>query len=351
MHRRTFLRNAAAVAAAAASARHAPAIAQEPAMQPQIMTVRGPIAPDALGFTLPHEHVMVDFVGAAETGPHRYDPDEVVETVRPYLEALRPLGVDAFVDCTPAFLARDVSVLRRLSEAVGIHILTNTGYYGAMDDKGLPPHAFEETPDQIAARWVAEWEDGIDGTDVRPGFIKIGVDPGPLSAVDRKLVSAACRAHLQTGLVIACHTTDAAAIAGILPLLKVEGVAGDAFIWVHAHAVPEPDLHEHAAREGVWIELDGLAPGTVTAHTALVSAMRERGLLHRVMLSHDAGWYTVGEPGGGEFRGFELLCTDAIPALREAGCTDADIARITRDNPAEAFTVRKRPLQRSDDQD
>ena len=79
--------------------------------------------------------------------------------------------------------------------------------------------------------------------------------------------------------------------------------------------------------------------------------MRERGLLHRVMLSHDAGWYTVGEPGGGEFRGFELLCTDAIPALREAGCTDADIARITRDNPAEAFTVRKHPLQRSDDQD
>ena len=43
----------------------------------KILTVRGPINPDELGATLPHEHVMVDFIGADKTGPQRYDPDEV----------------------------------------------------------------------------------------------------------------------------------------------------------------------------------------------------------------------------------------------------------------------------------
>lgn len=54
-----------------------------------------------------------------------------------------------------------------------------------------------------------EWEHGIGKTDIRPRFIKIGVDPGSLSPIDRKLVQAACRAHLETGLTIAVHTGPA----------------------------------------------------------------------------------------------------------------------------------------------
>ena len=43
----------------------------------KISTVRGPIEPEEMGFTLPHEHVMVDFAGAEKTGKDRYDADEV----------------------------------------------------------------------------------------------------------------------------------------------------------------------------------------------------------------------------------------------------------------------------------
>ena len=52
-----------------------------------IMMVLGPIDPDRLGFTLPHEHVMVDFGGAATAGPHLYDRDEVVRTMAPHLRS------------------------------------------------------------------------------------------------------------------------------------------------------------------------------------------------------------------------------------------------------------------------
>ena len=55
-------------------------------------------------------------------------------------------------------------------------MITNTGYYGAAGDKYVPQHAYEETVDQLADRWTGEWEDGIEGTGIRPGFIKGGVD-------------------------------------------------------------------------------------------------------------------------------------------------------------------------------
>src|SRR5262249_1120258 len=62
-----------------------------------------------------------------------------------------------------------------------------------------------------AARWLREWKDGIDDTGIRPGFIKIGVDAGALTVVNRKLVLAAARTHLENGLTIAAHTGDGVA--------------------------------------------------------------------------------------------------------------------------------------------
>ena len=44
--------------------------------EPRVMTVRGPIPPEEMGPTLPHEHVLVDFVGAKEVSRDRYDADD-----------------------------------------------------------------------------------------------------------------------------------------------------------------------------------------------------------------------------------------------------------------------------------
>lgn len=75
----------------------------------------------------------------------------------------------------------------------------------------------------------------------------------------------------------------------------------------------------------------------------MVKAMKERGVLSRVLVSQDAGWYAVGEPGGGNFRPFETLFTKFVPALKEAGFTDGDVEQILVRNPCEAFTIRLRP--------
>ena len=91
-----------------------------------VMTVLGAVAPPALGVTLPHEHVLVDFIGADEVGPDRYDSDSAFEVILPYLEQVRELGCETFVECTPAYSGRDAALLKRLSEASGLKMLKSS---------------------------------------------------------------------------------------------------------------------------------------------------------------------------------------------------------------------------------
>jgi len=304
------------------------------------MTVLGPIAPGKLGRTLMHEHVLVDFVGADKIEPGRYDPEEVFQKALPHLQALKSLGCDTLVECTPNYLGRDPELLRRLSAASKLHIVTNTGLYGAADDKYVPRFAYEETADQLADRWVREFEEGIPPSGIRPGFMKIGVDAGPLSEIDAKLVRAAARAHRRTGLVIAAHTGDGKAALAELEVLKEEGVDPSAFIWVHAQSESDPGIHLRAAELGAWVEFDGIASASVEKHVDLVMRMKRAGHLDQVLVSHDAGWYHVGEPGGGNYRGYDTLFTQFLPALRKAGASDADIQTLLTHNPRAALTPR-----------
>jgi phosphotriesterase-related protein len=338
MNRREFLRQSGAVCVGALGA--ARPFAQPAPVEGRVMTVRGPVAPGRLGSTLPHEHVLVDFIGADRITPGRYDADEVFGTVLPYLRRARELGCRTFVECTPAFLGRDPQLLARLAKASDLHILTNTGYYGAAKDQYVPRHAHDESAEELAGRWAREWTDGIGGTGVRPGFIKTGVDPGPLSAIDRKLVEAAARTHARTGLTIASHTGDTRAGLDQLAVLEHEGVRPDAFIWVHAQSDWEVESRVEAARKGAWIEIDNIDDKTVVTCVERVTALKARGCLHRLLVSHDAGWYRPGEPNGGAFRGFETAYTLFIPALHASGWTETEVAQLTVANPAAAFTIR-----------
>src|SRR5687767_10472030 len=55
--------------------------------QKEIMTVNGWMPSNELGFSLSHEHVMVDFIGADKIDPSRYDAAEVFNTALPVLLA------------------------------------------------------------------------------------------------------------------------------------------------------------------------------------------------------------------------------------------------------------------------
>ena len=335
MNRRTFLTLA---VPAAIHGLKAPAAPQ--AVAGTVHTVLGPVVPDALGLTLAHEHVLVDFIGAARVSPARYDRDAAFAKALPHLERIHRLGCRTLVECTPAYIGRDVELLRRLSKASNLHILTNTGYYGAANDTFLPPHAFTEGPDRLASRWIREAREGIDGTGIRPAFMKIGVDSGPLSDVDATLVRAAARTHHATGLPVYSHTGNGIAALAQLAVCDQERLPLGSFVWVHAQNERDTAVHAQVARRGAWVSFDGVSAKSLDQHVRDVLAMREAGLLGRVLVSQDAGWYHVGEPDGGTYRSHDLILTEFLPALRARGLTAGEITQLMVENPRTALSGR-----------
>ena len=321
----------------------------------QVHTVLGPIDPEDLGLTLIHEHVMVDFIGADETGPHRWDRDVVAPTMQPYLDALVAQGVMSLVECTPNYLGRDSVLLQRVSRATGLHIVTNTGLY---KEPHLPAWAFELSPAELAERWIAEWEQGIDETGVRPGFIKIAVNPGPLLPIQQTIVRAAAITHLATGLSVVCHTAHAAAAHESLDLVEEEGMDPRHYVVAHADQIGpdqiapesisnldavdlEPAWEAHVAllRRGAWLEYDSIGWNPYEWHERLLLAMLERGYEGQILLSQDAGWYHVGEPGGGTVQPMIKLLDEFVPRLRAAGVNEALVEKLLVDNPRAVLSV------------
>jgi len=310
------------------------------------MTVNGPISAASLGKTLSHEHVLVDFIGAEETGDHRWDRDEVAKVMLPHLKAVKAAGYQSLFECTPAFLGRDPRLLKRLSELSGLNLITNTGYYGARQNKYIPKDVQEWTIDRLSKKWIQEFWRGIEDTGIRPGFMKIGVDRDEtLSPIHEKLVRAACRAHLATGLTIASHTGPSPVVFEIAEILEEEGVDPSAFIWVHATRDNVDNLIK-ASEMGLWVSIDNLRANAnlLRANVERIVALKDAGFLNRVLISQDAGWYRPGEEGGGAIAPYTFVQDSLIPALKKAGLTDSDIEQLLVKNPSGAFAIRIRSL-------
>ena len=80
------------------------------------------------------------------------------------------------------------------------------------------------------------------------------------------------------------------------------------------------------------MEFDGIGPKSVDWHFECVRYLEVRDLLGRVLISQDAGWYHVGERGGGDYRGYTFIYTDFLPKL------DPEFAwRLMVENPVNAF--------------
>ncbi|WP_214225410.1 hypothetical protein [Pedobacter sp. B4-66] len=318
-----------------------------------IMTVNGKIDISAMGLTLPHEHIVTDFKGAEPASRLEYDNEATASLLLPYLKAAKKSGINTIIECTPAHIGRNVKLLQLLSKASAINIITNTGYYAAVGQKYLPKHAFTETSEELATRWLKEWESGIDGTDIRPGFIKLGVDNAPLKPVEITLIKAAAIVHLKSGLKIAIHTGNAAAAREEVELLIKSGVSPEALIWVHAQNDTTGFLHVELAKKGCWISLDGIneQPDSLVQYRNHIYRMKGEGLLHKLLISHDDGFAVTEDSGKAAFKAFENGNT--VPyktifgvlksSLTALGITRDEFKMITVTNPANAFRIKVCP--------
>jgi phosphotriesterase-related protein len=312
-----------------------------------IQTVQGKIKPADFGPALVHEHLLVDFIGASRINRSRYSQDNAFKVMLPFLQEIKKQGFKSFVECTPMFLGRDPVLFQRLSIESGIQVLTNTGLYAAGERQGepepfLPGYAGELEAEALAGDWLGEWYRGIEGTDIRPGFVKIGVNPGELRPNSEKVVRAAAITSRHSGLVVACHTVKGVAALHALDIFDQEEVNPNRFIFVHAQGEEDFALQQQVASVGAWMEYDGIGPESSEKHLRIVLHMLDKGFENQILLSQDAGWYRPGEPDGGNVRGFTFLKDQFVPMMHEAGISEKTVDKLLVSNPARAFAIANR---------
>ncbi len=308
-----------------------------------IQAVGGTVTPAPGQIWLSHEHILVDFIGADSIDKGRWNHDSVINVMSGHLEELKNHNVKFFVDATPAYLGRDVLLLEKLAKRTGLTILTNTGFYGAVNDKFIPSFAFNKTAEELAEIWINEFRNGIDGTSIKPGFIKISVDArDTLDAIDEILVKAAAITHLKTGLTILSHTGAAKGLWPQLKILKAMKVSPSAFVWVHAQAEDDNNNYLLAAKEGCWIALDGLG-WEFEKHVEKLLFARQHEILDRILISHDAGWYDP-QKQIQEIKPYTNIFTVLIPALQAKGFTKDELDLLLSKNPLKGFSIQVKKL-------
>ena len=305
----------------------------------EIMTVLGIVGSSKIEYVLPHEHIVVDF-SAKNTGlPDFYNRDEVVEIMLPYLLDIKKAGVNLLADPTPEYLGRDPLVLKILSELSGVHIMTNTGFYMA---PFLPDFVKDISVEDLADIWIDEAENGIADTGIKPGFIKIALNTGRLIPVQEKILRAALLTSQRTGLAIQAHTVGGLAILHAIEIMEESDFDLTRFIWVHADAESDLTYLYTAGNKGIWLEIDSIGLRPFQEHFKMLKSLLDEGLADKILISQDAGWYSIGEERGGDVRAFDTIFTDFIPQAINWGISSEDLEKIVSINPVIAMSLENR---------
>ena len=301
----------------------------------RLITTLGAKQAEEVGMILPHEHVFVDLRRWDQPGYAQAETADVIRLLLPELQKAREAGVSCIVECSPVGVGRRADILKAVSEAAAFPLVAPTGIYR---DAWIPPWARQMTETELTDWMVEELEEDIEGSGVRAGFIKLGASDEGLTPDEEKVLRAAAEAAKQTGAAIGSHTIHGWVALEQASILESAGLALDRFIWIHAAAEVDFQINLALARRGVWIEYDFLgSPQTDADALERIQRLAESGLLGRVLISHDRGWYDPAQPGGGIPQPYTHISHHFLPGMREAGFSVEEIEQITRHNPFEAF--------------
>ncbi len=299
----------------------------------QIQTVLGPIAPEALGPTMMHEHTFFD----VETGPGGYDAivdDEAM--LADELRAYTAAGGSGLVDLTVPAIGRNPDGLARLARASGVHIVMGAGWYR---HEYHPEEIRACSADQLADMIVREFRGGVGEEGVRPGILgELGTGRRAIRAGEERAFRAAARAQREVGFSISTHTTHYGELAlDQVALLRSEGVPVERIVVGHLGERRGAADVLAVADTGVFVQIDHvgrrLEAGMISdgQRARNVAELVRAGRAGQVTVSMDICANSQMHAHGGH--GYDHLLTSFVPLLREAGVGEADLRTILVDNP------------------
>ena len=311
-------------------------------MAPRVMTVSGPVPPEKLGFTLPHEHTGIYLWHI----PNRWDyweltPDEDIVTEE--LRDFRRRGGGTIVDLTLDGIGRDPHRLRRLAGTTGLNIVMGSGWYR---EAYYPAELLvDRRPvDELADRIVAEWTDGVGDTGIRPGIIgEIGTDKPWVSSREERVHRAAARASLRTGMAITTHGVQSAVGLAQLAIFTQEGVDPGRVVIGHADSFLDLDFYLRVLDGGANLQFDfighrfGVEEALEPRLVETIVELLERGYAPQLLLSQDVCHNRQLKAYGGF--GYVYLHQHFLPTLRTAAVGEGEIHTMTIANPARILAI------------
>ena len=269
-----------------------------------IRTIGGDLPSEQAGPTYVHEHLIIDTPLVADKMPqiHLDSVEEAVAEVSTCVAA----GVRTMVDAMPAASGRDPERLSRVSVLTGVRVVAATGLHTEKYYEGVS-WTREESPEALAARFIADIEEGIDRHDYLSesierseavaGIVKVATLGHELSPRDERLFEAAAITVGRTGVAVLTHTEGGRGGMEQVERLLGLGVAAERIALSHTDKVVDAGYHRDLLATGVMLCFDqGLRDPARTF--GLISAMVEQGFEHQILLGTDGArrslWSTLG---------------------------------------------------------
>ena len=245
---------------------------------------------------------------------------------------------------TAMYLHRDVGFIERVARETGLQAIVCTGIY-TYDH--LPLFWQSRSPDVMADAFVHDIEQGIQGTDIKAGFLKCAADEPGVNENVEKVHRACARASLRTGAPIMAHSRPASATGPRqVEIFLEEGVAPEKIQIAHCGDTDDVGYIEGLLEQGVYVGLDRFGiemyqPMERRLDTA--QALLEKGYAEKMFLSADScasiDWFPeemvemLMREGAVKDWTITLVPDQVIPALKERGMTDEQLETMMVQNP------------------
>ena len=357
-----------------------------------IMTVLGPIPPENLGFASMHDHILLDAsamrhrsigmlgenpnppvaaddkVAIENLGCHRHDITLTWDNLVIDDEALmageiadfKASGGSAIADMSPTGLRNNVAGLKRISEETGVHIIAPTGLYA---EYTWPERFAAMSIEEYTNFMLKEFEEGIEGTGIKPGHIKFAVEDNDVTPQEEKVLRAAARVSRETGMSGTFHSGvlfNEQGVRNIVRILLDEGISPERALLCHMQMFLQPmnmetlvldpdscrpnmDMLKEILDQGLNICFDcfghnwdlealGLIPCSDFHRIAGIVDLVKAGYASQIVIGTDLFVKIHTRRYGGE--SYARLTNFVKPTLAKLGVSEKDVRLITEANPA-----------------
>ena len=347
----------------------------------KIQTVLGLIAPEGLGNTMMHEHLIIDITAwvkntfgeptddvewAMLTRPvsmdilwwlryhpfQNFDDCQLLDEKTAIDEVLmyKNVGGNSIVDPTVLGLARDPLALSRISRATGINIIMGTGYYV---EPSYPRNAniSGKSEEEIAEEFVKDIFEGVGYTGVRAGIIDELGCTHPMTENEKKVLRAGAIAQRKTGAAIGVHPgRHEDDFMEVVRILDKAGADLNRTVICHLdRSVRTFKTRLAVAKAGCYLEYDVFGregyypprfqitdiPNDATRIDEL-KELADKGYQNRLLLSQDVCNKTALCKYGGW--GYGHILREAVPVMRIKGVPEDLINKMLVENPKRILT-------------